>query len=112
VINVYSIYHALRSLPRGVSPELCALAAVPFKGVEPRLLPAAKFNSTLSAALNAAPVFRQRVKRRASDGGAAQVECSWLTHRLKAPGSNHRASSAPKFTYSTYSKEYVKQTRH
>lgn len=49
-------------------PELCALAAVPFGGAEPRLLPAASFNATLTTALNAAPDMRQSVKWRASDG--------------------------------------------
>ena len=68
-----ALNHTVPCRDLGVSAELCAKAGVPFSHGGRQegpllLLPAAKFNETLTAAFNAAPDLRQRVRRRASDG--------------------------------------------
>jgi len=69
----------------GVDAALCVLAAVPFGGVEPRLLPAATFNASLNAALAATPDLTRKV-RRDSDG---VLTGSYITTRALAVANDY-----------------------
>lgn len=71
-----------------VSSDICALAAVPFGGVEPSLLPSAVFISTLMKTLETYPEFGQYISQRQN---ASAVITSTYVNTLTVPVSDDYA---------------------